>query len=231
MFAAEEIPKNELIGEYLGEVINQDEAERRGRVYDALNYSFLFNITERYAVDSTRLGNKLKYCNHSKTPNCEPRLMRVGGDVRVGIYSKRSIGLFEELFFDYGYHNGPAWAMSGKVPPDSQDDRSSGGVGGRADKRRKGSTMKAVAHTSAKRIITTHGSLRSPRNAMASSPPGLQSSDGTVMQIDPDVVVVVDGNRSAKPSWASDDDVQQDDSEKESNLIANDDDVIDLVSL
>lgn len=106
-----EIPKNVLVGEYLGELITQEEAERRGRVYDELQYSFLFNITQNYAIDSTRMGSKLKYCNHSSEPNCEPRLMRVGGDVRVGIYSKRLIKAFEELFFDYGYgKTGPDWA-------------------------------------------------------------------------------------------------------------------------
>lgn len=111
VFAGEDIPKNSLIGEYLGEVIRQDEAERRGRVYDELNYSFLFNITTEFAIDSTRLGNKLKYCNHSKNPNCQPRLMRVGADVRVGIYSLRDISQFEELFFDYGYteKTAPSW--------------------------------------------------------------------------------------------------------------------------
>lgn len=120
VFPVVEIPKNVLVGEYLGEVITQEEAERRGRVYDELQYSFLFNITEMYAIDSTRMGSKLKYCNHSKDPNCEPRLMRVGGDVRVGIYSRKNIRVFEELFFDYGYgKTGPDWAnkTAGKVKP------------------------------------------------------------------------------------------------------------------
>lgn len=115
-----EIPKGVLVGEYLGELVTQEEAERRGRVYDELQYSFLFNITENLAIDSTRMGSKLKYCNHSSEPNCEPRLMRVGGDVRVGIYSKRVIKVFEELFFDYGYgKTGPDWANKapGKIKP------------------------------------------------------------------------------------------------------------------
>eukprot|EP00177_Eucheuma_denticulatum_P003718 GFKZ01006731.1.p1 GENE.GFKZ01006731.1~~GFKZ01006731.1.p1 ORF type:complete len:1270 (-),score=170.55 GFKZ01006731.1:2473-6282(-) len=116
VFATGRIAKNEIIGEYVGEVISDDEAERRGRVYDEVTYSFLFTTTEQYALDSTHIGNKLRYCNHSLNPNCEPRVMRVGGDVRVGLYAKRDIEKHEELFFNYGYNeNGPAWAMEGKT--------------------------------------------------------------------------------------------------------------------
>lgn len=115
VFAVSDIPKNEIIGEYVGELIKQEEAERRGRVYDEINYSFLFNTTKDYALDSTRLGNKLRYCNHSIRPNCEPKVMRVGGDVRVGLYAKRHIAKNEELFFNYGYNDGPAWAMQGQT--------------------------------------------------------------------------------------------------------------------
>ena len=112
-FAVDNIPKRSIIGEYVGEIIPQHQAERRGRVYDEANYSFLFNTTNELAIDSTRLGNKLRYCNHSTNPNCEPRLLRVRGDVRVGIFAKRDIAKNEELTFNYQYNGrGPAWANS-----------------------------------------------------------------------------------------------------------------------
>jgi SET domain len=137
-YAVAREPKSMLIGEYMGEFINQDEQERRGRVYDDLKYSCLFNITERYAVDSTRLGSKLKYCNHSSTPNCEHRFMQVSGDVRVGIYSRREIIPFEEVYFVYGYNSGPAWAMRGKLAM-SGDERAEAHF---ESKKRKRSMMK-----------------------------------------------------------------------------------------
>lgn len=131
VYAGEDIPKNALIGEYLGEVIQENEAEKRGRVYDEMNYSFLFNITANFAIDSTRLGSKLKYCNHSAQPNCVPRLMRVGGDVRVGIYSKKAIVAFEELFFDYGSEGygktaKADWARNGRTSPPGDKKKKAG---------------------------------------------------------------------------------------------------------
>jgi SET domain/CXC domain len=160
VFAGEVIPKNVLVGEYIGEVIRQEEAERRGRVYDELDYSFLFNITEKYAVDSTRMGSKLKYCNHSKAPNCEPRLMRVGGDVRVGIYAKRPIVLFEELFFDYGYNSsGPSWAHAGPSAGISalQSSTSSGSLARTTGGRGNGGGRRVVLSKNSRRNSTGRG--------------------------------------------------------------------------
>lgn len=102
LFAGRDILRNAIIGEYVGEVVDEQDAERRGRLYDILKSSFLFEITRGYALDSTRMGNKLRYCNHSSNPNCEPRLMRVAGDIRIAIFAKRDIREHEELFFDYG---------------------------------------------------------------------------------------------------------------------------------
>ncbi|KAI0563847.1 Histone-lysine N-methyltransferase [Gracilaria domingensis] len=113
-FAACPVSKNEIIGEYVGEIVDQEHADRRGRLYDEVQYSFLFNITDDFALDSTRIGNKLRYCNHAFEPNCEARLMRVAGDIRVGLYAKRDIGKHEELYFDYKYKFGPDWAVPTK---------------------------------------------------------------------------------------------------------------------
>lgn len=101
-FATRRIPKGARIIEYLGECIDEDEADIRypddemGR-----HHTFLFAIGDGSRVlDAGPLDWPAKYINHSCDPNCEAVEEEDG---RVFIGALRTIPEGAELLYDYAY--------------------------------------------------------------------------------------------------------------------------------
>ena len=71
LFSLQEIPKGSFVVEYVGELIDNDEAEKRGRKYGKAGCSFLFDLDyavsgdDCFSLDAQYYGNEARFINHS----------------------------------------------------------------------------------------------------------------------------------------------------------------------
>ena len=85
--------------EYTGEVISDEEADRRydDRTMDR-HHTFLFSLDDGRCIDAAG-GNQARFINHSCAPNCQA----VEIDGRIWIESICPIEPGDELTYDYAY--------------------------------------------------------------------------------------------------------------------------------
>jgi SET domain-containing protein len=92
LFTTVPIKRDSFVIEYWGEMITNEESDRRGGKY-------LFDIENGTVIDGTTRKNRARYVNHSCRPNCE---VRTRGK-RVFIYAIKNIKPGDELSYDYGH--------------------------------------------------------------------------------------------------------------------------------
>jgi SET domain-containing protein len=72
--------KDDFLGEYVGELLSQAEADRRGKAYDRSNNSYLFGVNSAWCLDAKDSGNNLRFANHRSQPNCQARCVELEAD-------------------------------------------------------------------------------------------------------------------------------------------------------
>ena len=99
VFALQAMAAGTRIIEYLGEVIDWDEAQRR-HPHDPEQplHTFYFHVDDDRVIDASIGGNAARWINHSCAPNCWAD--EQGG--RIFITARRDIAAGEELNYDYG---------------------------------------------------------------------------------------------------------------------------------
>jgi len=100
-----QIPPGEFIMEYVGEVIDSEEFERRQHLYskDRKRHYYFMALRGEAIIDATSKGNISRYINHSCDPNAETQKWTVNGELRIGFFSVKPIQAGEEITFDYQY--------------------------------------------------------------------------------------------------------------------------------
>lgn len=93
LYALENIPSQHFIIEYVGEVINTDEFERRfQRAKQSKEENFYFlTLGNNLYIDAGPRGNDARFINHSCNPNCEPIKWTIKGQTRIGFFANREI--------------------------------------------------------------------------------------------------------------------------------------------
>ncbi|KAI0012836.1 histone H3-K4 methyltransferase Set1 [Xylariaceae sp. FL0662B] len=105
LYAMENINKDDMIIEYVGEEVRQSISELREHRYlkSGIGSSYLFRIDDNTVIDATKKGGIARFINHSCMPNCTAKIIKVEGSKRIVIYALRDIAQNEELTYDYKF--------------------------------------------------------------------------------------------------------------------------------
>jgi histone-lysine N-methyltransferase SETD1 len=105
LYAMEFIPADDVVIEYVGDIIRPKIADEREKKYNAqgIGSSYLFRIDDDKVIDATVMGNMGRFLNHHCDPNCYAKIIPMAQSKRIVIYSKRAIRPGEEVTYDYKF--------------------------------------------------------------------------------------------------------------------------------
>ncbi|KAI8340552.1 hypothetical protein BC941DRAFT_417551 [Chlamydoabsidia padenii] len=105
LYAEEHIDANDMVIEYVGEVIRQQVAEEREKTYErcGIGSSYLFRVDDDIVIDATKKGSIARFINHCCSPNCSAKIITVDKHKKIVIYANRDIEPGEEITYDYKF--------------------------------------------------------------------------------------------------------------------------------
>lgn len=94
LFAGEAIKKGELIIEYIGNILNKEEADKK------ITSQYLFEVNRNKTIDGSPRWNIARYCNHAcgDAANAESEIKKG----RVFVRATKDIKDGDEICYDYG---------------------------------------------------------------------------------------------------------------------------------
>lgn len=106
LFALEDMKKDDLIGEYIGEIVDMEDLNERSEYMDLENSTYMFTLNDEYTVDSRTMGNILRFANHSKSKaNAYTKIVFANGNHRICLFANETIKKHDEIFFNYDGQN------------------------------------------------------------------------------------------------------------------------------
>ncbi|KAI9454239.1 hypothetical protein BJY52DRAFT_1122891 [Lactarius psammicola] len=101
--AAQDMPRDTFIYEYVGDVVSNPSFIKRMRDYaeEGIKHFYFMMLQKDEFIDATKRGGIGRFANHSCNPNCFVAKWTIGQHVRMGIFANRAIKKNEELTFNY----------------------------------------------------------------------------------------------------------------------------------
>ncbi|TMW63330.1 hypothetical protein Poli38472_002271 [Pythium oligandrum] len=108
----EPVKAGQLVIEYVGEVINEEEKNRRLSEHARLNPEdknmYIMELSNGVYIDARHKGSVSRFINHSCDPNCHLLKWNVRGVNRIAITALTDIEAGVELSYDYQFHTSQA---------------------------------------------------------------------------------------------------------------------------
>eukprot|EP00127_Corallochytrium_limacisporum_P005750 Clim_evm129s210 gene=Clim_evmTU129s210 len=105
LFAMERIEPDDMVIEYVGELIRIRVADIREEEYERMGIgsSYLFRVDEEWVIDATFTGGIARFMNHSCEPNCTAQVITVNNEKRICVYARKALDVGDEITYDYKF--------------------------------------------------------------------------------------------------------------------------------
>lgn len=99
----QDIKKGDFVIEYVGELIDEAECNRRmeSKIDKGDTTFYFLTIDKERIIDAEPAANHARFMNHSCQPNCETQKWVVNGQTKVGLFALCDITAGSELTFNY----------------------------------------------------------------------------------------------------------------------------------
>lgn len=126
MFANKNLVKGEFIGEYVGALLSEEQANEKNILNDAAGHIYFFGTEKSRVIDAHVYGNIIRYANHATGKHCNAYvgLHFTNGVYRVGLWAQKDIAKGQEIYFDYGEEFGLKLKANPPEKQDKQEERS-----------------------------------------------------------------------------------------------------------
>lgn len=107
LFTKLDMKKDDMITEYMGEIVRQCIADKREAGYEISGEGscYMFRLDLSRIVDATVVGCMARFMNHCCQPNAYAKIITVdtelGIDKKIAVFANRDIGSGEEITYDY----------------------------------------------------------------------------------------------------------------------------------